>query len=104
MSAGTGRITEGEAKAVAGGLSPVLRTKIVPPATNRVRIERGRLLSLLQVAADHRLILLKAPAGYGKTTLAVDWRERLQRSTAVTAWLALDDGDNDPGTLAYHLG
>jgi len=81
-----------------------MRTKIVPPTINRVRVERGRLLDLLERAASCRLILLKAPAGYGKTTLAADWRERLQRSGAVTAWLGLDDGDNEPGTLAYHVG
>jgi LuxR family maltose regulon positive regulatory protein len=104
MSASAERTTEGNAKAAISGLSPVVRTKIVPPATNRVRIERGRLLDLLQAAAGHRLILLKAPAGYGKTTLSVDWREHLQQSGAVTAWLALDDGDNEPGTFAYHLG
>lgn len=104
MASGEADITQRKASATAGGLPRIVLTKTVPPVTNRLRIERARLIDLLQEAAPRRLILLKAPAGYGKTTLAVDWRERLQRAGAVTAWLGLDDSDNEASAYAYHLG
>ena len=46
---------------------------------------------------------MKAPAGYGKTTLAVDWSEQLRRSGAVVAWLSVDEDDNEPSAFAYHI-
>jgi LuxR family transcriptional regulator, maltose regulon positive regulatory protein len=85
------------------GLPQIALTKTVPPSANRLRIERGRLLALLQEAAARRLILLKAPAGYGKTTLAVDWFEQLRRSGAIVAWLSIDEDDSEPSAFAYHI-
>ena len=43
--------------------------------------------------AAHRLTVVSAAAGWGKTTLVVDW---LAAQDAPTAWVALDDSDNDP--------
>ncbi len=86
-----------------GSLLRIASTKTIPPLMNRTRIERGRLLDSLDEASSRRLILIKAPAGYGKTTLAVDWREHLRQSGAITAWLSLDESDNEPGAYAYHL-
>lgn len=86
-----------------GGLPYIALAKTAPPSANRLRVERGRLLDLLQEAAARRLVLLKAPAGYGKTTLAVDWCEHLRRSGAVAAWLSVDEDDNEPSAFAYHI-
>src|SRR6185437_16249210 len=85
------------------GLPQIALTKTVPPSTNRRRVERKRLLNRLQDFAAHRLILIKAPAGYGKTTLGVDWYERLRHSGAVAAWLSLDEDDDEPSAFAYHI-
>jgi LuxR family transcriptional regulator, maltose regulon positive regulatory protein len=85
------------------GLPQLALTKTVPPSANRLRIERGRLLDLLQQSADRRLIVLKAPAGYGKTTLAVDWCDHLRRAGAIVAWLSVDEDDNEPSAFAYHI-
>jgi LuxR family maltose regulon positive regulatory protein len=41
----------------------------------------------------HRLTLVSAPAGFGKTTLLVNW---IQQTNCPVAWLSLDQGDNDP--------
>lgn len=50
--------------------------------------------------AQNRLILICAPAGYGKTTLVGDWIRRLQASGGpAAAWLSLDEGDNDPAVF-----
>ena len=96
MSAGQERLSD-------GSLSRIAATKIVPPATNRFRVARPRLLDALQAHAARRLTLLKAPAGSGKTTLAVDWCEQLRRCGAVIAWLSIDEDDNEPGAFAYHI-
>src|SRR5262245_11555339 len=89
--------------AASGGLPQIALTKTIPPSANRLRLERGRLLDVLQASASRRLILLKAPAGYGKTTLAVDWCEQLRRSGAIVAWLSVDEDDNEPSAFAYHI-
>jgi LuxR family maltose regulon positive regulatory protein len=85
------------------GLSQIALTKTIPPSAGRFRIERPRLLALLQDAAAQRLVLLRGPAGYGKTTLAVDWYEQLRRSGAVVAWLSVDKDDDEPSAFAYHI-
>jgi LuxR family maltose regulon positive regulatory protein len=92
-----------EMKAASGGLPEIALAKMAPPSANRLRVERGRLLDLLQTSETRRLILLKAPAGYGKTTLAVDWCEQLRRSSSIVAWLSVDEDDNEPSAFAYHI-
>lgn len=47
-----------------------------------------------------RITLACAPAGYGKTTLLAEWA---RHSGAATAWLSLDDGDNDPLHFMQHF-
>jgi hypothetical protein len=47
----------------------------------------------MTATSDNRLILLSAPAGFGKTTLLSDW---LATYPWPTSWLSLDRGDNDP--------
>src|SRR5437764_10627098 len=66
----------------------------VVPSQRRI-IERPRLIKLLD-ETDARTILLLAPAGYGKTTLARQWAKTLNGAVWVTltaahadvAWLA----------------
>ena len=51
-------------------------------------------------------MLVSAPAGFGKTTLLVDWMAALAASDGgetSTAWLSLDAGDNDPATYWTYL-
>ena len=70
------------------------QTKLQPPVLRTDLIERPRLLSALHKQLKHHLLLLlSAPAGYGKTTLLVQW---LHQSERPFAWLSLDEDDNDP--------
>src|SRR5512145_2896202 len=73
-----------------------LRTKFHIPAERAVDVPRLRLLNLLRTGlnAGHRLTLLSAPAGYGKTTLIADWLHSLPSDHHI-AWLSLDEKDND---------
>ncbi|WP_420811910.1 hypothetical protein [Mycobacterium pseudoshottsii] len=57
----------------------------------------------LSAAGRRRLILIYAPSGYGKSTLAAQWREELVRAGVAVAWLTIDDGDNNPVWFLAHL-
>jgi len=71
---------------------PILRTKLTPPHLPRRTLERARLQSRLAEALDHRLTIVHAEAGYGKSTaLAL-----LAASGQPTAWLHLDAEDAEP--------
>ena len=66
-------------------------------------IERRRVLEGLRRAEPRRLTVIHAPAGYGKTTLAVQWLAILQDSGALVAWLGLHGDDVDPHWFLAHL-
>jgi ATP/maltotriose-dependent transcriptional regulator MalT len=72
---------------------PLLATKLHVPPVRLNLVSRPHLLSSLTPGSDNRLILLSAPAGFGKTTLLSDW---LTTHPWPTGWLSLDRGDNDP--------
>ena len=70
------------------------RTKIQPPRPRAAFVERDALQArLAQALATQRLVLLCAPAGYGKTTLLAQQLARLAPQHAV-AWIAADAGDD----------
>lgn len=73
----------------------LLLTKFHIPASRPNQVSRPALLTRLDqgVTLGHRLTLLSAPAGFGKTTLIGDWIASLARPAA---WINLDSGDNDP--------
>ncbi len=66
-------------------------------------IERRRLLELLREERGRQLTVIHAPAGYGKTTLAVQWLHDLSGDGATVAWLGLHRDDNDPQWFLSHL-
>jgi len=78
--------------------APLLIPKFHLPPLHPSLVVRERGLSLLDRALEHRLTLVSAPAGFGKTTLARQWvaeRSKQQHFLPV-AWVSLDGGDNDP--------
>jgi LuxR family maltose regulon positive regulatory protein len=79
-----------------------LATKVVPPGCAGL-IERPRLLSATSQLATKRLAVLKAPAGFGKTSLAVSWCQRLQESGNPVAWFAIDPDDDEPPTFLFYV-
>ncbi len=82
-------------------MAEVMITKLMPPTYSRERlIERPRLLDLLTKAGGYKLILLIAPAGYGKTTLALQYINRLNQPAV---WYQLDSFDNDPAVFVQYL-
>lgn len=72
------------------------QTKLSPPLPRPKTLPRPRLAAALDDAlARHRLTLLSAPAGYGKTTLLTEWASGRLAPLSL-AWLSLDEEDNDP--------
>ena len=78
--------------------APILATKLFRPTVRPQFVPRRHLLKRLNQDAKCRLILVSAPAGFGKTTLVTEWLTQLITSSNVNqaAWLSLDEGDNDP--------
>jgi LuxR family transcriptional regulator, maltose regulon positive regulatory protein len=85
----------------------VLGTKLHLPATRRPLVARPRLTELVGSGASElpRLVLVSAPAGFGKTTLLSQWLAptRPGGQAPRVAWLSLDEGDNDLRRLLTHL-
>lgn len=73
-------------------IDPLMRTKFYLPRVSSDIVPRGWLLERLQSGLDGKITLVCAPAGFGKTTLLVEW---LKSSARSTAWLSLDERDNE---------
>jgi LuxR family maltose regulon positive regulatory protein len=82
-------------------LSPRSRVRLRVPQHSLV--ERPRLLDLLSRHDHARLILLQAPAGYGKTSLLQQWANHCLAAGDSVAWISLDARDRDPMAFASHL-
>jgi LuxR family maltose regulon positive regulatory protein len=84
----------------------LLATKLHVPLRQHDLVIRPRLLDKLQAGLRSRLILLSSPPGFGKTTLLTQWIAAASSrpdAGATAAWLALDDGDNDPTRFFAYL-
>src|SRR6185436_13333105 len=80
--------------------TPILTTKLyIPPPRPKV-VFRPRLLERLNEGMHRKLTLVSAPAGFGKTTLLSEWVAGCARPTA---WLSLDEGENDPTRFLTYL-
>lgn len=71
-------------------------TKLNVPKVCSSPIIRQRLYQKLNEFDLYRVILLTAPAGYGKTTLITTWLEKGLRGKSVLSWVSLDEDDNQP--------
>ena len=71
----------------------LLKTKMMAPPVASTYVARERVLKVLGQAAEYKLTLLSAPAGFGKTT-ALTQLVTLLRKNHEVAWLSLDSGDN----------
>lgn len=72
-----------------------LSSKLNPPATTPAQIPRLGVWSQVRACSSAKLIVVRAPAGYGKTTAMIQCRAGLEESGVETAWMTLDRADND---------
>src|ERR1700757_2902086 len=82
---------------------PSAPTRFRPPASNRPTVPRQRILDRLGSGRRPKLVLIHAPAGYGKSTLAAQWAQTLTRQGLKTAWLAINSDDNNTVWFLAHL-
>ncbi len=80
-----------------------IAAKLRVPARLPFEVPRADICDQIFNAAPARLVLIRAPAGFGKTTVMLQVRERLAQSGVPTAWLTLDGGDNDVGRFLQVL-
>ncbi len=73
----------------------VLATKLHAPRQRAV-VDRPRLQARVVSGQLPALVLVSAPAGFGKTTLVADWFVNSRPDRWHTAWLSLDPTDDDP--------
>lgn len=92
-------------------MKQLLATKFFIPTTRPKIVARPRLIEKLNQGLHQKLILISAPAGFGKTTLLTEWLDTLRGTVpkekqieTQIGWLSLDEGDNDPTRfLAYFI-
>jgi LuxR family maltose regulon positive regulatory protein len=86
----------------AGEHPQTIATKVLPPRCVGL-IERPRLLEFFSQVQMKRLSVIKAPAGFGKTSLAVAWADRLLQSGSSFAWFSIDANDNQPTQFLFYV-
>ncbi|WP_229181834.1 LuxR C-terminal-related transcriptional regulator [Bradyrhizobium oropedii] len=77
-----------------------LAAKLSPPAVAMTQVVRKRLCDKLCAADAARLVLVQAPAGFGKTATMLQFRAALEARGVATAWLTLDRADNQATRFA----
>lgn len=69
----------------------VFSQRLLVPRANPFHLSRGRLLDLVNQATENKLTIISAPAGYGKTSLLVDFAEK---TNYPVCWYGLEHTDN----------
>ncbi|MBI5921145.1 MAG: hypothetical protein HY847_05800 [Betaproteobacteria bacterium] len=85
-------------------MQSLLRAKLNPPLFGASLVRRPRLERFDEFGRGVKLILVQAPAGFGKTALLTQWHTTLNLAGVVTAWLTLDHDDNDVLRFAAYIG
>jgi len=79
----------------------IVLSKLHPPTPRRSTVGRKELLARLAEENSAKLVLVVAPAGWGKTSLLGEWCSACE--TERMAWLSVDQGDNDPVCFWAHF-
>lgn len=88
------------------GSSPVvLDTKLSAPRLRADVVPRPRVAAWLDEGSRGRLVLVSAPAGFGKTTAICQWMagEHGRAAEVGVAWLSLDAADGDLNRFLAYL-
>lgn len=85
---------------------PLLMTKLYMPPARTALLSRPRLTEAVTRGLQRPLLLLSAPAGFGKTTLLGEWRLTAAGRDFPLAWVSLDSqaggGRDVPAQAACH--
>ena len=78
----------------------MLLTKLHIPSSGNNIVHRSELFEKLNSGLSRKVILVSAPAGFGKTTIISDW---INQHKIPTVWFSLDNGDNDPTDFLNYI-
>ena len=81
----------------------LLKTRLSPPFEAGSLFSRARLLDLADRVASHRLSIVQAPAGFGKTSLLSQWIQTLRDSGRPVGWVTIDSTGLDPVELLAYI-
>jgi LuxR family maltose regulon positive regulatory protein len=84
------------------GQLPFLATKTVPARFSGL-VARPRLLAILSELPSKRLGVIKAPAGFGKSSLAAALAEKLEQSGNCVGWLSIDSDDDEATRFLFYV-
>jgi LuxR family maltose regulon positive regulatory protein len=80
----------------------IVAAKLNPRLTSPRPVPRAQIIDRIWAAEQAALVLVHGPAGFGKTTVMLQYYSQLRSRGIPTAWLTLDRADNDAGRfLAY---
>lgn len=87
------------------GESPLLETKLYAPPLRSDLVARPRLVDVIRQGTAHKLTVVVAPAGFGKTTLLAGWLADVARERRGVGWVSLDPSENEPALFwRYVIG
>lgn len=81
----------------------LVTTKITIPCQRRNAIRRTRLQRIHDEQQDVNIYLVHAPAGYGKTTLVLDWAQIFQQKKMLLSWYTIEPSDNEKSIFAMYF-
>ncbi|SMG58069.1 LuxR C-terminal-related transcriptional regulator [Paraburkholderia susongensis] len=81
----------------------LIQTKMIAPRLPPGCVQRLALLKRIDAQRPHSIVVVTAPAGFGKTTLLAGWSEALSAKNQPVAWLSLDAEDDDPQQVGAYL-
>lgn len=82
---------------------PLLLSKLMPPQPGRFSVLRQAISERVFQSLEAKVILIRAPAGFGKTTAMAQLLHRYEQDGIRTAWVHLDEADNDMPRLVTYL-
>jgi LuxR family maltose regulon positive regulatory protein len=77
------------------GETQLIKTKNNIPTVRSKLVRRPQLFKRLNETFDYRLVIVTAPAGFGKTTLITSWLAENRKNKLAAAWVSLDEDDNN---------
>ena len=80
----------------------LLETKLHPLRVRAEWVKRTEVVKYL-AGSTAKLVLVDAPAGFGKSTVVTQWRAFPGQSRRF-AWVSLDAGDNDAARFWWYIG
>ena len=83
-------------------VSVLLKAKVMAPEPPVGYLRRAALLARLEGLLDRRLTILRAPSGFGKTTVLADIARDMRERGVTVAWISLD-GDDTPKLFGGYL-